>query len=383
MKKRFLVLIVLVTALPVASAQDLELPNDPLDGRILFEARGCIDCHSVGGYGGTSGPDLSRDLYFGSFLGLVASIWNHIPDMNRQYRLRRIRRPTFSEKEILDLASFIFYLRYLGEPGSVARGRTLLTEKRCVTCHGINTAGPDLPVLAADGSPLRMVQAMWNHGPAMQDRLDELGIPYPVLEGRDVSDISSYLGMVAARDVNTNTATGNPVRGRVLLAEKHCDRCHSATGNGQRVGPALDEMDLRKSVVEIAALMWNHGPDMRVFMAEEGIEWPHFDGREMADVIAYLYFIGFQDQDGDPVAGRTMFEDKGCATCHQPGDDSLGPDLGSVRSIDRPARLAQLLWNHADEMEDLMLARNARWPTLEERDLQNLLAYLKSIKDGK
>jgi hypothetical protein len=34
--------------------------------------------------------------------------------------------------------------------------------------------------------------------------------------------------------------------------------------------------------------MWNHGPTMRDALEARGLEWPEFEGNEMADLIAYL-----------------------------------------------------------------------------------------------
>jgi hypothetical protein len=53
--------------------------------------------------------------------------------------------------------------------------------------------------------------------------------------------------------------------------------------------------------------MWNHGPEMWLEMKERGIERPDFNGEEMADVIAYLYFLKFVDQPGNPVEGENSF----------------------------------------------------------------------------
>lgn len=378
MKRPVIIWSILALVAPMAAAQDLSLPESPLDGRILFETRGCINCHALDGFGGDLGPDLATDLYFGSFLGFVAAIWNHIPDMNRQYRLRHTPRPEFTEPDMLDLAGFMYYLRYLGEPGSVSRGRDLLGEKQCVRCHGHGSV-PAFEKMSEDLSPQAMVQAMWNHGPEMQDSIDQLRIGFPTLDGRDVGDISAYLSMVASHPRGGGVAPGNPARGRILFRDKQCVRCHPASDDaGTAPGPALDEMDLRRNVLGIAAAMWNHGPEMRAYMRRAGMDWPRFEGGEMADVIAYLYWLGFQDPPGSLDAGRRVFEEKGCAACHGSDGDQVGPDLDAVRNLQRPGRMAQLLWNHADEMEDLMLARNRPWPTLTEQDLRDLLAFLRS-----
>ncbi|MBM2846624.1 MAG: hypothetical protein HW407_1936, partial [Bacteroidetes bacterium] len=74
-------------------AQEIQLPQNPLEGRIIFEEKRCIECHSVGGFGGTAGPDLSKSRFFGSTLELASVIWNHTPQMNRKFRQLRMSRP--------------------------------------------------------------------------------------------------------------------------------------------------------------------------------------------------------------------------------------------------------------------------------------------------
>ncbi len=55
---RFLVYLIFSSLFFAASifAQELKLPSNPLDGRIVFEDKGCIFCHSLSGYGGNVGP---------------------------------------------------------------------------------------------------------------------------------------------------------------------------------------------------------------------------------------------------------------------------------------------------------------------------------------
>jgi cytochrome c551/c552 len=363
-------------------AQGIELPSDPLKGRILFETKGCISCHPVAGYGGTSAPDLADEQYFGSFLSLMAAIWNHIPEMDRKYRELDRDRPRFTESELLNLTGFIYYLRYLGQPGSVAEGERLLTTKGCTTCHGLDASrgrqAPGFREMGLHASPLQLVQAMWNHLPAMERRMQKNGLRFPTLDGNQVADMSAYLQMAAASGVHLRVSPGNPVRGEEVFETKKCTTCH-ATGpieDGPDAGPALSDMDLRKSVAEIAGLMWNHSEVMRESMANAAIAWPRFDGNEMADLLAYLYFVGFEDEPGGPVNGSIVFEEKGCANCHKKDGTGAGPDLSAVRRLDNPMRMGQLMWNHAPEMEDLLLSTNEPWPELSAEEMSDLLAFI-------
>lgn len=360
-------------------AQELNLPTDPLNGRIAFEEKKCITCHAVGGYGGTAGPDLSRDQYFGSALELASIIWNHAPEMNRKFRQLRMDRPTLTETEMLDLLGFLYYLRYLGEPGSVANGKSLLTSKGCMNCHSIGgqggTIGPDFKTIQRYSAPLYLVQAMWNHGPAMQDQIQKGKMKYPVLTGQDIVDIASYLRQVSTANVEVRLSVGNPKRGRQLFEEKHCSKCHVGEGKRKRIEAGLIKIDLKKGVTEVASAMWNHGQAMLEYMQRESIDWPQFSGNEMADIIAYIYFLGFEDKEGNAQRGKEVFTEKGCVSCHSSG--GKGPDLRSATGITSPVKMIQLMWNHAGEMEDMLLMQNKRWPQLSVIEMRDLYAFLK------
>src|SRR3990172_8902963 len=144
MRITFLIVVVLSVLSPSLLSQEIIIPQNPLNGRLVFEEKGCIECHAIGGDGGTTGPSLTRDLYFGSVLELATIIWNHTPQMNRTFRQMTINRPQLTEDEMLDLFGFLYYLRYLGEPGSVSKGKKLLETKGCVTCHKASGQGGNI-----------------------------------------------------------------------------------------------------------------------------------------------------------------------------------------------------------------------------------------------
>jgi cytochrome c2 len=172
---------------------------------------------------------------------------------------------------------------------------------------------------------------------------------------------------------------GNPSKGKFVFKKKGCISCHQVEGNDEKSGPDLTELKLNKSVTEIAAQMWNHSPTMIDYMKENAIEYPEFEGNEMADLIAYLYFLGFEDKPGDVDEGGLVFADKGCADCHEGGTESVGPDLSNLKSFNSRIKIMQKMWNHASRMEDLLLIQNNQWPELTTKEMQDLYAYLRSI----
>jgi hypothetical protein len=42
------------------------------------------------------------------------------------------------------------------------------------------------------------------------------------------------------------------------------------------------------SPIILTSAAWQHGSSMKQAMKQQGIDWPEFKGREMADLIAYL-----------------------------------------------------------------------------------------------
>jgi len=362
-------------------AQEIQLPENPLGGRIVFEEKKCIDCHSVGGYGGTAGPDLSKVRFFGSTLELASVIWNHTPQMNRKFRQLRMSRPVLTESEMLDLFGFLYYLRYLGEPGSVARGRNLLESKGCIGCHKVagngGTVGPDFEKSQRYASPINMVQAMWNHGPAMLEQIRKNKMSYPALTSQDVADISAYLRQATAGNTEIRMSPGNPAKGKAVFDEKRCSKCHTSDAAAKRIQTGLIRIDLKKGVSEVATLMWNHGVAMMERMKKESVEWPKFEGNEMADLIAYIYFLDFEDKPGDGHRGESIFKVKGCVDCHKQAGGGRGPDLATIKKFDTPIQMIQLMWNHADDMEDLIVSGNKDWPQLSGKEMRDLFAYLR------
>src|SRR3989338_7927187 len=52
------------------------LPGRPEQGRRLFQAKRCIECHSVGGQGGRVGPDLAERALHRSITQFAEAMWN-------------------------------------------------------------------------------------------------------------------------------------------------------------------------------------------------------------------------------------------------------------------------------------------------------------------
>lgn len=372
----------LVMTASLGQAEDVALPDNPLRGRLLFESRHCFDCHGFESTG--RGPDLAEGNFSGSFLDLGASLWNHVPGMAVQHELHDLPWPALSPPEMVELLAFLYYLDYLGRPGDAERGQSLFQSDGCATCHEPargQAQGPDLENLTRFASPLYVAQAVWNHGPAMLESMASAGIAPPRFQDGDVADLSAYIrqqGSGSARQ-RVLLAPGNPNRGHEIFTQSGCSACHSVDGSGGGEGPDLFESDLHRSADSLAGAMWNHAREMIQSMEQRGLAWPSFSTTELADLLAYLYFLPFTDAPGDSKRGQEVFVSRACADCHGDAGEAshAGPELAAGGATDSPAALVAAMWIHAPIMKEAILQEGRPWPTLTGDDLRDLLAYLR------
>ncbi|MFQ6113590.1 MAG: c-type cytochrome, partial [bacterium] len=242
---------------------------------------------------------------------------------------------------------------------------------------------PAFDKLAKYISPLYLAQALWNHGPEMENQIMKMGLSRPKFEKREIVDLSAYIREASkgGEKERVYMSPGNPQRGEIVFKEKGCLDCHAMEGVGHDIGPDFEDLDWDYSVTEIAGVMWNHGVEMAAIMEEQQISWPKFSGKEMADLIAYLYFLRFSDKPGDAQEGQKVFSDKGCVHCH--GVDAQGgeyaPDLSKSKGLVSAINMAQIMWNHAPVMEEKIAEKILRWPEFTGKEMQNLYAYLRTL----
>lgn len=357
------------------------IPGDAKAGLKVFFDRGCSQCHSVLGEGGKSAPDLARAP--GGHLsasGLVAAVWNHAPTMWERMNEAKVSLPDLTEEEMTNLFAFIYSVRSMDEPGNAERGRLLLTERRCLSCHAVagrgGRTGPDLRRWASYRNPVSWIQAMWNHAPAMQVLMEERGLPWPEFTGSDVADLIAYIRTRAAsprRHVYLQPA--DPVQGRKVFRRKGCARCHPMRGPAGRA-PDLGTRSFPRTIGQFAARMWNHSPAMWASMQAQEIPRPQFSNKEMADLISYLFVERYFEVTGNQTRGRRVFEVKGCSTCHLPAGEGVGPDLGIWRGRVTPVALATAMWNHGPVMLETMRQQKMPWPAFQPREMVDLMEFL-------
>ena len=373
------------------SPSEIQLPDNPLRGRVLYESKQCVQCHGLAGSEASIGPILGEGRFDGTFLELGAALWNHVPGMTVTFDVSGMEWPQLSARQATELAAFLYFIDYLGRPGDAAAGRAVFEREACSSCHAIGggeaNIGPDLAELSRFASPLSVAQQIWNHGPSMFESMRRMNVPPPLFEDGDLADLSAYIRQRAGPQPRQPllSTPGNPNQGGQLFSAKGCSSCHGSDARGGRGGPDLAEFELRRPAEAIASTMWNHGLAMSDAMAERGLGWPQFDDSELADLAAFLYFLSFADAAGDANRGADLFVSRSCSACHglTEGEaaDLTGPALGGAAATSSPANLVSTMWNHAPLMKDSILGNDLPWPELSGADLRDLQAYLAQAGD--
>jgi len=360
------------------------LSGDPIRGRQLFVSKGCFECHAIRGVGGAVGPDLGLKVFNKSVYEIGGVLWNHSPLMSQKMAQLGVQRPEFTESEMLNLISFLFFLNYFDSLADPQRGAQLWTERRCASCHSAgNQMGTSAPEVDRIESPnaVSLAQGMWNHGVQMLEMFRRMDVPFPAFRGSEMVDLAAYIRQQNRSPSRALLEVGDPAEGEELFRVKGCRSCHQ-TGGVQ--APELGGPQFQATVSQIAGQMWNHLPRMSEQMNRQGIRFPTFSGSEMSHLIAYLYSRAYVGKPGDAERGEMVFREKGCVNCHTIGASDPPTsilDLAAV-SMDSPLGVIPAMWNHALNMELQMKTRDLAWPRFEGSEMADLQAYLQKQRSS-
>lgn len=377
-------LLLMLTGTLALSAEGPSLEGDPFRGRELLSEKLCVQCHSVWGQGGAVGPDLSTAVTDKKWLDVVGDFWNHTPRMIDAMGRRGYSWPRLDRTEMADLLTYLYYLRLFDEPGNATRGSTIYAQLGCASCHSLGSdrvaRGLPLDAFSAYPSPVMLAQAMWNAGPAMQRDQLARGGGIPEFSGGEMADLQAHIraqGLRTDRRVDL-LPLPDPDRGSRVFVAKRCLDCHRG-----RVGegPNLDAASLHLTAAQISGILWNHSYAMHDRMRARGIPFPTFSGTEMADLIAYLHFLGFFAEAGDAARGEAVFAERGCSSCHG-GAGQTAPDLAGNKVALDPVALSAAMWNHSPEMHRLMSEQSVAWPKFDAGDMEHLATYLRKLATG-
>ncbi len=362
------VMFLVAAAAPAIYGAGGDFIADSARGAKLFETLDCVQCHSVAGRGGKVGPDLGKiiDRDF-TPASLAATMWNHAPGMWASMKAKGIQPGDMNAQAARDLYAYFYSAHFFDKPGDAGRGKRAFTERGCTKCHGLteNVKPGVKPVAQWEtlDNPIALAQAMWNHRQYMLDESGASKVKWPELSAQDLTDVLVYVRNLAKSAAKTGVfAMGAEHDGAAIFNAKGCPVCH-------KPGSGLAERIRGETLTAIAAEMWNHAPRM----ASAGAKPVEFAPGEMQDLLNYLWARQFFQDAGNPAAGKRVFENKRCVSCHRDGG---APKIEgqSLTSAD----MVSALWHHGPQMLDQMKTKNIGWPRFEGSQMSDLLAYLNS-----
>lgn len=170
------------------------------------------------------------------------------------------------------------------------------------------------------------------------------------------------------------SAGHDPVAGARVFSDKGCDGCHTPGG----AGPDLARTTRPRTFYDLGAALWNHAPHMAAAGRRTGVARPKLSATETGQITAYLFTLDYFDPPGRPDAGRRLFADKRCITCHAIGGTGGrdGPKLDSLKPFASPIALAAAMWNHGPAMSKAMAAKGIERPVFSGAELVDLIAFI-------
>jgi cytochrome c2 len=357
-------------------ADNKNLPQNPLDGRIVFERSGCIDCHSINGFGGKTAPNFGSENFLIGDYDLITDMWNHSPKMLKMIEETKANQHRLTPEDFHKLRYFIYFLGFISNNGSVIKGQELFTKMNCANCHSIgkSVAGKiNLNKIGYYASPIYLAQVMWNHAAQMHKKLKSSKIQMPLFKGNEFADLAAYLETVSTfGNRNKNyMLPGNPVEGEKLFNSKLCSFCHIKND----IGPSLNKIDLHKNVNVISGILWNHSDVMSSYMTKHNISWPKFKNDEMGNLLAYLYFYNNKHVKGSVEEGKEILAEKGCLNCHNYNNSLRILAASDIKPFNNIDEFFSKLWNHLPLIEKDFYTKGKELPNLKPEDVKSMYLY--------
>jgi len=178
-----------------------------------------------------------------------------------------------------------------GADGAPERGagERVAAAKGCGVCHALpgeargKKPGPVFQAPAPPQAASEVLRRLWNHIPGMRQHFLARDLVWPVMSVPEMADLLTFLGMQPGREHAPNLG-----RGRALLVQKGCLKCHALAGEGGRVAPDLVRFREYGNPVPLAASLWNKAPRMLERIDKSGIPFPVFQEGDMGDLLGFL-----------------------------------------------------------------------------------------------
>jgi mono/diheme cytochrome c family protein len=257
------------------SAHFFDKPGDAGRGKALFDSKHCSECHGIATAQLASAKAVSQWESIGQPLALAAVMWNHGANMRDEFANRKLKWPELTSQNFTDL---LVYVRNRPELRNTVQrveivagteGESLFQSKGCIACHTGKLTLTQGRLRAK--TLVDIAAAMWNHQPRMAPT------PQP-LSTSEMERIASYLWAAAFFE-----DSGDAIKGKRVFDAKRCSACHGDSSSG---APPLTGRPFNGA--RMVSSLWLHGPGMLEQMKTKGIEWPRFEGSQMANLIAFL-----------------------------------------------------------------------------------------------
>ena len=174
-------LLVYVRRLPGAHPADPVLNlADASEGEAVFRSKGCMACHGAG-------PRALEQMRRRTLAGFAVAMWNHAPRM-------AATPPQLNPLEMQEIAGYLWSISYFDEPGDEKAGAKVYARNGCQGCHASSTwMAPSLTRRAQPLHAIGVVSALWRHGPAMQARMQEQKMAWPLFKNNEMADLIAYV----------------------------------------------------------------------------------------------------------------------------------------------------------------------------------------------
>jgi mono/diheme cytochrome c family protein len=227
-------------------------------------------------------------------------------------------------------------------------GRALIVQSGCVSCHeipgfeGLVFHGPALDSIGQKVRPEWI--AGWLKNPASYLERSKMGNFR--LSDDDVASIQAFLLSQRAVTPVDSTAVdwkrADTAKGRALFGEVRCVSCHAVNGRGGTMGPELSKIGDKVRRDWLFAFLKDPHRDQ----SETAMPQYRLAGDQLRDLTAFLleeYRSAETGPEPPPVtyqdaravaSGRTLFERRGCPSCHRLGSmkdvGRIGPSLAGI-----------------------------------------------------
>ncbi|MCZ2148112.1 MAG: cytochrome c [Bryobacterales bacterium] len=346
------------------AAGGAELANSNRGKQVLQE-QGCLGCHTFNVRLRSDAPGtLSKRRL--SATRLAGAIWGHAPTIWHALERQDVFT-ALSTAQAYDLVAWFMAAGYFEQHGSVRTGEILFEGEGCIKCHrvtgkpgnGADSAGPPLAQWNTVTDPVPFFKAIWSHAPLMRTAMDRKQMNWPSLSAQEMSDILAYAGAVAGRPKEPELILGDPDKGKAIFRMRECVSCHN--------GKLFAQTEPRDhTLTELSATLWNHAPMMMNFP-------PSLSGKEISDLLAFLWQSGYFEMPGNAAHGRALFESKNCALCHQTSKEKT-PFAGKGRFD--AAKMIAALWSHSPRVMNQARGKGIVWPRFDTVEMADLIAYI-------